>query len=190
MNKAQLINQDSGKVEYYTPSWIVEAARLVMGSIDLDPASNAKANETVKAKIFIPKDTIENSSKKTEEEPLNKTGFIFEHRGKKIVTEFKLSEDQELALKGLIEYVLTGTEPAVTLEGEAGTGKTTIIRYLEDFLKSYGYSFVYMAPTHAATVELGYSVVKSKNNFFIEINTQNKFLFILINIYYFSYKNY
>lgn len=49
MNNAQLINQDSGKIEYYTPSWIIEAARLVMGSIDLDPASSAKANETVKA---------------------------------------------------------------------------------------------------------------------------------------------
>lgn len=52
MNNAQLINQDSKKVEYYTPSWIVEAARLVMGSIDLDPASSEKANQTVKANYY------------------------------------------------------------------------------------------------------------------------------------------
>lgn len=49
MNAAQLINQTSGTVEYYTPSNIIEAARLTMGCIDLDPASCMKANETVKA---------------------------------------------------------------------------------------------------------------------------------------------
>lgn len=45
----QLINQTSGKVEYYTPVEIVEAARRVMGGIDLDPASSIAANLTVKA---------------------------------------------------------------------------------------------------------------------------------------------
>lgn len=53
MDNGQLINQDSGNVEYYTPTWIVEAAREVMGSIDLDPASSAKANEIVKAGDYI-----------------------------------------------------------------------------------------------------------------------------------------
>lgn len=45
----QLINQDSGKFEYFTPPEIVEAARAVMGSIDLDPASTRKANRWIKA---------------------------------------------------------------------------------------------------------------------------------------------
>lgn len=57
MNNAVLINQTSGKVEYYTPPRIIEAARRTMGRIDLDPASSLKANETVKAQhIFTAAD--------------------------------------------------------------------------------------------------------------------------------------
>lgn len=49
MDNAQLINQTSGNTEYYTPKFIIEAARAVMGSIELDPASSVQANKTVKA---------------------------------------------------------------------------------------------------------------------------------------------
>lgn len=52
MKNHQLINQDSGDVEYYTPQEIVEAARRVMGHIDLDPASSEIANQRVKAARF------------------------------------------------------------------------------------------------------------------------------------------
>jgi hypothetical protein len=56
-NSAQLINQDSGVVEYYTPKFIVDAARAVMGGIDLDPASCELANTPVQAtNIFTKED--------------------------------------------------------------------------------------------------------------------------------------
>lgn len=50
MKNHQLINQSSGKVNYYTPADILEAARKTMGGwIDLDPASDEIGNRSVKA---------------------------------------------------------------------------------------------------------------------------------------------
>lgn len=57
MNSAQRIHQDSGDTEYYTPLEIVDAARVVMGGIDLDPASSEAANTRVRAaRIFTAAD--------------------------------------------------------------------------------------------------------------------------------------
>lgn len=44
--------QSAKSPEWFTPAPIVEAARLVLGAIDLDPASCAQANETVQAARF------------------------------------------------------------------------------------------------------------------------------------------
>lgn len=49
----QRINSDSGDTEYFTPQFIIEAARLCMGGIDLDPASSHAANQRVKAKVYF-----------------------------------------------------------------------------------------------------------------------------------------
>ncbi len=51
----QLINQDSGSKEWYTPVEIIELARKVMGGIDLDPASCLMANQVVGATNYLTK---------------------------------------------------------------------------------------------------------------------------------------
>ena len=46
------VSNNSGNDEWYTPPIYTDAAREVMGTIDLDPASNAKAQEWIRAEQF------------------------------------------------------------------------------------------------------------------------------------------
>lgn len=50
------VSQNSGDNEWFTPTPYIEAARTVLGEIDLDPASTVDANAVVKATRFFTKD--------------------------------------------------------------------------------------------------------------------------------------
>lgn len=51
------VSNNSGNNEWYTPEEYIEAARATMGSIDVDPASNDLAQNTVKAAIYYTEKT-------------------------------------------------------------------------------------------------------------------------------------
>jgi len=50
------VGNNSGEYEWYTPQDYVEAARLTMEKIDLDPASSETANGTIKAETYYTKE--------------------------------------------------------------------------------------------------------------------------------------
>lgn len=55
MNKTLKTLTSSNSNEHNPPSYIIEAAREVMGNIDLDPMSNELANEVIRATTYYTK---------------------------------------------------------------------------------------------------------------------------------------
>ena len=86
-----------------------------------------------------------------------------------IPTDFQLGEQQEEALRTIIDFVNdesnNSEEPFFTLQGFAGTGKTTIIGYVQKYFEASKriIDFRYIAPTHAATAQLAITTSKLGN---------------------------
>jgi predicted class III extradiol MEMO1 family dioxygenase len=113
---------------------------------------------------FETTDIIDDS--KNEIGEVEQTQEKFTYKGKSIDIRFKLSNDQEYALKKLIDFIEDPNRNVITLQGAAGTGKTSIIgyvnRYREAASKYQGIQkALYLAPTHAATLELGFGILKT-----------------------------
>ena len=104
-----------------------------------------------------------------EEQPKATSNYSFSYRGITIPTEFELGEEQVIALEKAIDHVEgRGEDPIVfTIEGYAGTGKTTIIGFLQKYLEAKGgYNIPqmkYIAPTHAATAQLAMTTARLGN---------------------------
>lgn len=95
----------------------------------------------------------------------NLTKSEFTYDGRTIATDFKLGEQQEKALENLIDFVNSRDmgDNIRTLKGYAGTGKTSIIGYLQKYFEGKRVVFSYMAPTHAATAQLAITTSKLGN---------------------------
>lgn len=100
---------------------------------------------------------------KEEEEEFEQKEYTFSYKGKTIKTEFQLSPDQISALENLIDFMYNPDQHRYVLQGAAGTGKTAIIGYLQKYINE---SVLYIAPTHAATVELAFGTMKTGNKNF------------------------
>lgn len=121
--------------------------------------------EDEKKEIHKKEEPIKKEEIVKEEKPKEESKPLYEHefsyKGITIPTRFQLSEEQKQALITLIENITSGDIEPITLSGYAGVGKTAVIGYLEDYLKKKrGYKFLYGAPTHAATLYLGYNTKK------------------------------
>ena len=71
--------------------------------------------------------------------------------------EIKLGLEQEIAIDLIKKFISTSKETAFSLMGYAGTGKSTIIKWLIDYLESENIQYVLAAPTHKAKSVLNYA---------------------------------
>lgn len=93
-------------------------------------------------------------------EPVETTKHTFTFpNGLTVETGFKLNDQQVEALNTLADFVVNPDkyDGEITLAGYAGTGKTTILRFLHQYMKSIGKIVHYAAPTHRAKTVMNIS---------------------------------
>ena len=139
MIKSEGVQSEEEFIYQQTKDWVNGKGKLYV--YDIEP--------TVKEVVEQPSETT------TGEKP------TFTYKGTTITTDFQLTTGQREALEKLIDFSTDSASDFITLQGAAGTGKTSIIGYLQKYLKSHRFNF--LAPTHAATAELAFATVKSGN---------------------------
>lgn len=70
--------------------------------------------------------------------------------------DFILGEEQQQAIDSIINFIKTSKELAYSLIGYAGTGKSTIIKWMIDYMESEGIPYTLAAPTHKAKSVIKY----------------------------------
>lgn len=156
-------SQLTHKAAFNLGKWETEFPRILMAIRDEDKVKSEE--NTSEEEVQLP--NIDETEASIEEinnveqlqSSITTANRTFTYNNKTIDTEFELGEQQQEALKSLIDFV-NSREDFITLQGAAGTGKTTIIGYLQKFMGNKA-TFAYMAPTHAATAELAFATVKT-----------------------------
>ena len=101
----------------------------------------------------------------------NTLSFTFKD-GFTVSTDFELNDQQKEALNELYDFY-NSEETSFSLQGYAGTGKTTIMKIFDKYLKSQYSEPIYIAPTHKA------NVVTMANNPEVTAKTIHSFLGLL-----------
>ena len=99
-------------------------------------------------------DVVEAVKKKKRQE--YEASKVFSYRGTTVATPVPLGLEQTQALIDMIEFAEGRTSAETwTLQGAAGTGKTTIIGVLTKYLSAK--TFRFLTPTHAANAKLAFA---------------------------------
>lgn len=115
VDDVQAANFSSAEIEWYTPRQYIEAAREVLGEIDLDPASCFVANQTVKAaQIFT-------AQENALAQPWH--GRVFMNPPYGIDKDSKASVAGMFCQKAISEYVAGNVEAAIILVNSAHAQK-------------------------------------------------------------------
>jgi len=148
---------------------LTDNAIIAMLAREVIPTSSVTSDEKslaseVLEEAPVAEDAVTPEAPITQEEVAEETTGkkpTFTYKGTTITTDFQLTTGQREALEKLIDFSTDPNSDFITLQGAAGTGKTSIIGYLQKYLKSHTFNF--LAPTHAATAELAFATVKSGN---------------------------
>lgn len=96
------VKHSSESQEHYTPQWVVELCRELMGGIDLDPASSKDANDMiVRAKRYgTVEDSYAGKPWRAESVFLNPPGGLCDEHGRKVIRSSKATGRESCTVSG------------------------------------------------------------------------------------------